>query len=978
MAIARPQVLVFQEFTLTPAEIIDSLRAHISGGNADLHRYFDADEKPLINVGDYDKDNEVCYPWPERAAGSLVDEDYTRFFIDDACLLYHEDLIGVTSEGRGTVTVPAGKTNWVQSSTLSYKSNGTGYPRSALFNDRDVAVGDKVTVHGVDNSNADCDEFTVETTVTGFAATEVAGEVQSCREDEFNQATQEASSSISQTLGPFNCVSAAEDGSAYDGLADGYVCETYTIDVIASSISGCQSARLKITSASGTDDADEVTPEDFGTPTAIGTRGLTVTFSNDLVGSSCSSTASAAEVDETQLITGQRWVVAVCQVFEAACCEAGGAYSGPDNDVYIVEVTKGGSFSDLPEVSVTTTKGLDSSGPLEITGPNVEFPIGTYGVGITFRDCFHSSSSCGSSISSGSSVGELCDLLGDDLLAGLRLGDKFYITVLSPVNGPIRTLILQNDIPKEIRDASDLDLRLFIAKDGLEITEDRLSAPPLVNWEQEATQFCAKAGITAYDATWTKNGVELPLILWSGTQYIHYREWLVDLADEVGDIQDVAQIAQIPGPLDPDNPLKWGVFKALQNTGGDFLSQTSGTTVKYTAVADPSDLDSWQDVIEKVDGREDVYQFVPLTYDRNVWDLFQAHIGNESTPDAGNWKAMWINLQAVSNKMVVGLSDADDQILNPTSTDGNVVLATLDDDPEATGTQYTRLQADSGNAGFITHGVKAGDMVRYIFTVDAFGNESYREFIVDQILSEDTILLLEGNADPIGEPQRVEIWHTMEKDEIITDLIGTAQSFADRRVCAVWPDFVGVAGDTQEGYFLCCALAGLSSGVASHAGLTNVEVKGFDDFSRSTNFFNGSQLDTLQDGGVWIVTEDNAGTPHTFHALTTNVLTVELREEMVRRNVDAISYLFRRRLEIFIGRTNVTPSMIEKLRYEVQQVIDFLKTNGVTEELGPTLIEGIIEEGYPRVHPLISDRVEIIVNLTVPVPLNNIELHLVV
>jgi len=963
--IAKPQVLVFQEFSIIPSEIADPLRAHISGPNGGLHRYDDDDEKPLINVGAYDKDNEVCYPWPGRAAGSEVDESYTRIFMDDACLLYHEDTIGDFSEGRGTVTNVPDRDNWIRSSTLSYKANGTNWPRSSLFNDRDVAVGDKVYIRGVDNDNADCDEIELWTYVTGFAADEVSSEIQECREDSNNQDDTGITdtTTISQTAGVANCVGATADGSAYDGLEDGYATETYTIEVVKSGIAGCAAARLRVTSASGTDDQAEVTPEDFGTPTDIGTRGLQVTFT-DTGNSSCSSLASAAEVTENQLIFGQRWVVVVTMAFERVCCEAGGAYAGADNDVYIVEVTKGGKWSDLPQVSVTTSKGLDFSGPTEVTGPDTDFAVGSNGVTMRFIDCFKSSSS---SISSGYSLpatGQTGNLIG------LLTGDKFYVTVLSSQNGPIRTLTLKHDIPLEIRDATDLDLRLFIEKDGLEIAENRVSTPPLVNYEQEEKQLCLKADIDAYDATWTKNGVEQPMLVWDGTVYIQYREWLFDLTNEIGTINDVADIDTIPGPLHEDNPLKWGVFKALSNS--------NGTAVKFTAVLDPDDLDDWVNVIERVDGKDDLYNFVPLTYTRDVWDLFQAHVESESSPESGNWKAMFINLPATLSSMIVGKTETDLQLLHPTSTDAEAVLAIVNDDPQSTGTQYTRVQVPDANSNFITYGVQPGDIMRFLFTTDAFGNQTYSEFVVDEVLSENTLLLLEGLDSEVPEPQKMEIWHVNEKQEIVDALKDQAQSYSDRRVCATWPDLVGVGGDTQSGYFLNCALAGLASGVVPHQGLTNVEVSGWDDFSRSYKFFSGSQLDSLQDGGVWIVTEDRDGTPHSYHALTTDTLDVNRREEMIRRNVDSMSYTFLRRLRPFIGRTNVTPSMIRKLAFEVNIIIDFFKNNGFTEELGSQLIDGAIRDGFPRVHPLLADRIEIVVDLVIPAPLNNIELHLVV
>lgn len=963
--IAKPQVLVFQEFSIIPSEIADPLRAHISGPNAQLHRYTDTDEKPLINVGAYDKDNDTCYRWPGRTAGSLVDQAYTRVFLDNALLLYHEDLIGDFSEGRGTVTNVPGRDNWVRSSALSYKANGTNWPRSSLFGDRDVRVGDKVYIRGVNDEEGDCDEIELWTYVTGFASDEVASQIQECRPDPHNQANTgvAASATISQTAGATNCVEATANATAYDGLEDGYVTETYTIEVVKSGIAGCQAARLRITSASGTDDQSEVVPEDFGVATDIGTRGLTVTFTNT-GNPSCSASASLGEVTPTQLVVGQKWQVQVTQAFERPCCEAGGTYAGAANDTYIVTVTKGGKWADLPQVTCTTAKGLDFSGPTEVTGPDVDFAVGSNGVTLRFVDCFKSSVS----MSSGQSVGMVEGQPGN--LIGLRTGDKYYVTVLSAQNGPIRTLILKHDVPEAIRDATDLDLRLFIEKDGLEVAVNRTSAPPLVNYEQEATQICIKSDIDAYDETWTLNGVEQPMLVWSGTLFIHYREWLSDLTDEVGSINDVADIDQIPGPLHEDNPLKWGVFKALQNS--------NGTAVKYTAVQDPDDLDDWQNVIERVDGRDDLYNFVPLTYNRDVWDLFQAHVESESSPESGNWKGMFINLPATTNKMIVGQSDADTQALHPTSTDGEVVLATIKDDPNATNTQYTLLQVPEANANFITYGVRPGDIVRFLFTTDAFGAQTYTEFVVDTVLSENSLLLLDGHDVPVVEPQKVEIWHVMEKDEIVTDLKGIAQSYSDRRVCATWPDLVGVGGDTQAGYYLNCALAGLASGVVPHQGLTNVEVTGWDDFSRSYQFFSGSQLDALQDGGVWIVTEDRDGTPLSYHALTTDTLDVNRREEMIRRNVDSMSYTFLRRLAPFIGRTNVTPSMLRKLAFEVNSIIDFFKSNGFTEELGSQLIDGSIREGFPRVHPLLADRVEIVLDLEIPAPLNNIELHLVI
>jgi len=967
----KPQVLVFQEFQLASNEITDALRAWVVGPNAMLHRFDVDDEKALINVGTYDRTNGGRYPWPGREAGSVIDPSSVKLFIEDALLLYFEDLIGDDSDGRGTTTPVSTNRNWVRHSSVNFRSNGSLWPRHSLLNDRDAEIGDVVYLRGVHDDTDDCEEAEFCTTITGFAADEVAAIVHQTSNDAANAGSQEASVSIQLTSGVADNVNAVADGSGYDGISSGNVCEGYTIQVIRSSIAGCESARLRIISDSGTDNVEEIQPE-LGTPTPIGTRGLTVTFSEGAIPDGASSMSIGIE----HFVTGQTWRVDVCQEFEEVCAENNSSYLGPDNDTYIIEVTKGGVWANQPEITITTAKGLDSSGPVVVPGANTPVPVGTYGLTISFIDC-------GSVPDFDGTPGTTT---GDGDIAGLRRGDKFYISVLTGANGPLRTLILRDDLPLELQGADDLDLRLFIPK-TIEVTENRLSNPPLKNFSIESTQLVVEAGITAFCPSWTRNGVEQPLQVFNGCDttlynrtfnqmFIEYTEWLVDLSNEINFIDNVADIDEIPGQLDEQNTLKWGVFRALQNS--------NGTRVAYTAISDPRSLESWQNSLERAGGRDDIYNYVPLTYDREVLDLFQAQVTAESSPERGNWKGMFVNLQARTSAMVIGRSDTNTQSLTPTSLDGEVVLATLSNNPAASGEQFTLLSVPDANAGFITHGVQSGDIVRFLFTLDAFGEASYQEFIVDRVLSEESLILLNGYDSEITVAQKVEIFHTFDRNETATDLVQQAQSFASNRVVATWPDIVGTGGNAQPGYFLNAALAGLASGVVPHQGLTNVEIVGFDDLaSRTKAFFSGTQLDQLAAGGIWIATEDMDGTPFTRHALTTDTLDLNRREEMIRRNVDSMSYVFLRRIRPLIGRANVTDSMVQRVRYELGRVIRFFETNNFSPDLGPQLIAGtfaVDNDGVEiiRIHPLAADRIEVVLNLNVPAPLNNLELHLVI
>ena len=1051
----KPQVLVFQEFSIVPTEITEPLRAHIAGPHAMLHRYNVLAEKNASRLGLYNRLDDTCYSWPGREPGSLVDFDYTKLYIDDALLLYYTHNVG--DPANHNVTPVAGKTNWIQSNVLKFKTNG-GETRSDVFNDRDVQLGDVVYLRSVTDTEDSCVETELTTTVAGFASEATDSVIEAAYADGDNQGPVSggaADANISVVHGStlVNCVTVAESDAVgyngYNGLASGDVVEEYLVEVIKSSVATCQAARLRVTSASGRDNVAELDPGNFGDQVAVGTRGLKLVFSNTSAGP-CAAAATASGIPATSFVVGQKWRVLVGQAYDNVetaivatspnTVSAGKIYSqytGAKNDTYIIECTKGGAWAAQPEISVRTAKGLDYSGPTPVTsstyatgvsvgssGVRVKFvgdtggalatsvnPIVTVTSGgagyVSAPTVTFSAAPTGGVTATGTAVlgtdansdnvvsitvtnrgagytsaptitiaappagagnttaTATATLTGADTIVGLRKGDKWYIPVTSSQAGPVRRLILRDDLPALMASAAELDLKLFI-KDNIQVAENRVESAPDVNYDTELTQICVKEGVTAYHPEWTAAGAEQPLPVYSGTLYVQYREWLADLADEVNGINNPGDLDQIKGQLDPDNPLKWGVYKALSNS--------NGTVVKYTAVQNPANLDSWVAVLERLKGRDDLYNLVPLTFDTQVHNLWAAQTVAESNEFANNWKAAVVALKARPTVLVVGEGAAIAGVSGNVITDP--VLAVLEDDPNATNMQYTQLRVPAGSGYFITNNVRPGDVVRYLFTVDGFSEAQYEEFVVDAVLSENTLRLYSGADAAVNEAQRVEIYHNNNRNEIADDIAQQAGALSSRRVVAVWPDQVGEAGVLQPGYYLAAAIAGLASGVVPQQGLTNVEVAGFDDFTRSYKYFNETQLNRLAEAGVWIVTEDRDGTPHSRHALTTDNLDLNRREEMIRRNVDSMSYLFMRRLRPYIGRTNVTPSMVTLLRNRLTETISALATNGTTAEIGSQLIDGSIR--VLRIHPLLKDRIEVILDLTVPAPLNNIELHLVV
>lgn len=927
MTYVLPQTLVYQDFNIQPTVPENPMSAHIAGGNAFLVRYAESDEKAKGYLGLYDNLVDEIFDWPNKPSASKIDSSYTKLFIENALLRYHEDSLASGS----TITVLSGYNNRIKSNSVNYKTNDAADRDVALL-DRDVQIGDVIRVRGVPTGpDATGDPVTLWTYVKNLIANEQAAVVASATVDAANAATQSLSVTVTQTAGPENCVSATANAASYQGLPSGKINETYIITVLDSSVGGDHTtARLRVVSGSGTDDVAEVIPSAEGVATTIGTRGLTVTF-NEADSSACSQSADNDAVSYDDLIAGQEFTVTVAQAFTKTTATSGGSYSLTSDTTYIVTVSKGGTFASLPEVMVSTTNGVDQSGPHVVTATGVAINIGTESVTIQF----------------GAS-------------AGLNKGDRFYVPVTGVTEGPVRTIVLGHNLDQTYAAGDEVGIELFIRKPYIEVEANRTDSAPLTNWEQSDTEFTVKSGITAYDSTWTDSGVPVALDVYSceelsyGKLYVEYRAWIVDLINAITGISNVSDLDTIPGALTPDNPLKWGVYLALSNN--------NNRTVYFTAVADPDDVDAWTDMVEILTTRDDLYNLVPLTRNAAVLTMYQAHVNNSSSASEGLWRSAWFNLQAVPEVAVI-----------PTTTS---LLAVFEDDAETSGSQYTICRVPASNSEFEANGVVPGDIVRALYTSDGFGNYTYSEFVVEEVQSENQLRLATGPSAPQSIPAKIEVWRNLNASQEATAIGAQAGAFGNRRIKAVWPDKIDAAGTTMEGYFLCCALAALSSSVLPQQGLTNLEISGFSAVP-NTKRFNKAQLDTMAEAGVWIVAQNQKGQIYNRHALTTGDYSdINAREEAVVRNVDNISYRYKDYFAPYIGVTNVTSSMRDIILGGLKKLIRTLQTERTTPQLGGQLIDANIERFF--ISEIFKDRYVVYISLQVPYALNNIEIHLVV
>ena len=939
MVYVLPQVQVFQEFNLSADADIRDLHALLIGGHAVLYRYSSADEKVLIGLGEYDHVGtsidgvfKTCYSWPEKPSSAVIDTSYTKLFIDSALLRYFFD----TSD-----TIVKTGPNKLRHPTKSFKTNPgdpTTYPRHTDFFDRDVQVGDTVRVTG--SSDGGTTTYDLSTRVKAIEADQSASSVGAAVADSNNPTDKVLASSATANSDNTGTVAAPTvQPAAYDGLADGDLSETYTLTVIQASTGGDHTtARLQAVSGSGRDDVSSVTPAAAASPTAIGARGLTVTFAAG------------------NFVVGDEYTITVTQNHHTATFTSGGTYVGTTDKTYIVEVTTGGRLDTVTtKITVVAADGTDASGPHDVVllSPatstttvdpgdlgefdSVEIAIGTLGVTIQIQTY------------------------------GLRKGDKFTIAATAAADTTFRTLVLKHDlnvlIPEDDDSTAAIELALYINK-NLELAERHLVDDGEYNFDQSNTQFCARAGIQAYDTSWTDGGTQLPLdvitdsvVALSNQAYVEYRAWDQELIDTVYTITSEENLdTVVSGPTTPDNPLKFALFMARQNSNNQ--------NIKFIAVSDPAVLSDWNTALDKVDERDDVYNMVPLTHDATVQAAFLSQVNSQSTETAGRWRVMWVGLEDVPTIEVVNAT-----------INGEVVLATTEDDPDTSGTQYTILKGPLGEGHFAS--VIAGDTVRYLWTTNLFGDDLFTEFTVAESINDDT-LRLETDPGLENTPRKVEIYRNQSVAARATAIAAAAGAWNNRRVRAVWPDRFDGSGFTDvDNMFLCAALASLSGGVLPHQGLTNVTISGISGVDNTVRLFNRAQLDQIAGAGGWIVTQTDTGAVISRHAVTTaDTDILNLREEQIVRNVDSISYYFLDTFAPYIGRANATPKMLEVIESETLAAIQFLRSAGETQLLGAQLINAEITE--LRRSLTFKDRFVLGLTLEIPSPLNVVELHLLI
>lgn len=403
-------------------------------------------------------------------------------------------------------------------------------------------------------------------------------------------------------------------------------------------------------------------------------------------------------------------------------------------------------------------------------------------------------------------------------------------------------------------------------------------------------------------------------------------------------------------------------------------------------------------------------------------------VTDTSTIINGNWASGSITAQDVVDALTTGSGvtvpfSGSVNISASTSTGATVQSAAVaaalstgtagvDDLASATTLDDVYIRLFDTAAGFLTAGVIAGDIIEIPNNPNGVFDLNTKQFVVGQVLSEQRLEIANissGNYTNNTSTVENELPHTDNRlgtgtavtqssmryrilreltgDQQVTTLVSEAQSLNSRRAVLVWPDTVTVSGlvdntngdsataVAQEGYYLGCAIGGMTAGLPSHQGFSRLGIAAVSGISNSGDLFTERQLTDISDGGLYVFKQNTpTSLPYSIHQLTTDPSTLESGEYSVVKNFDFVSLFFVDILEPFLGQWNINNDTLGFIRQALNTGIENLKLRRVAK-IGAPINSATVTS--VEVSDASADRVETYVEVDLPKPLNVIGLHLV-
>lgn len=542
--------------------------------------------------------------------------------------------------------------------------------------------------------------------------------------------------------------------------------------------------------------------------------------------------------------------------------------------------------------------------------------------------------------------------------------------VSDTTNGSIEIVAVANDAYTILGFTAGLSLASYkVNNDVKDYTEVKIRNPidnvdPNTDFAASATQITLDAGIKVYATGGQEHSIESV-----GSIVITYKALRTVNTAEVLDIESLDEIQGRLGVIDVRNPLAVAASIALQNT----ISRVR------TFAVDEDNSQGYLEVLDRIQDTDEIYAIVPLTQDTTVASAYKSHVDSMSSAEEGKWRRLFWSPVLIKEKTVQQLSGTGDfQYANSTTT---------------------LTMEDTTNGTFITSNIVPGDYI-HVEDEDTQGNPQTHAGVykVIEVISEQKLKLenitYTGTAgsgsytagaayssDFLDVSIDYRVFRILDKTGIADAMGDLALSYKDSRVHQVLSDQIEITlsddDHTVPGYYLCAAIGGMVAGAPPHQGFTNLGIAGIKKLYNSNKYFNETQLNKMAEQGVYIVVQDVAGSlPYSRHQMSTDTTTLELQELSIGKNVDFISYFFKRRLKRILGVYNITPSTLALVATICNAIIVYLQEDSLPKIGAPLLKTSEIVSIEQS--DTFKDQINAVLDIDVPFPVNKIRVDLLI
>ena len=475
----------------------------------------------------------------------------------------------------------------------------------------------------------------------------------------------------------------------------------------------------------------------------------------------------------------------------------------------------------------------------------------------------------------------------------------------------------------------------------------------------------------------TETGVPYSVSTAFSDVYIEYTALRKDVtasAAEPGIISfgSITELEASIGPISTDNPLGLAAYLCMLNSPSATISCLG---IDETNTAAPlGTVNGYLRALELLESKE-VYSVAPITDDLYIQQLISTHVQTLSTPaERGERIAfLWSATpdRETDTSIQSGSGDAtqngtDNQLVLESNHTSAVIAAGI--------TGVSSIDADKGlylevttvslgSTEVFRYSVSQLDGLTATLRTSFSGDDNIDGFYstatfsgTSSFSSIDYVLRIRGDKLLITGTSLPNV------KKITETAAAQAATFAHRRVFLLFGNSVDVSIDgvttNVPGYYISAGIAGMVGSQPPQQPFTNVVMTGYSTVYGTDDTYSENQLDTIADGGRYIL-KNLSGGISARHQRSTSNTSIESRELSITKSIDFLAKGLRRTNRVFIGKYVITPGFLDQLtmaneghlRRAVQTGV--VRTSSLTSllqsETAPdtVLIEVEVQPAYP-------------------------------